>query len=103
MIYTVTLNPALDRSVEIPDFAPGAVNRIAAQRTDPGGKGINVSKLLARLGCESYPIIILAGHTGQLLEAALKKAGLSGCFLYTDGETRTNLKITDPAQQVFTL
>lgn len=102
MIYTVTLNPALDRSVEIPDFAPGAVNRIAAQRMDPGGKGVNVSKLLAHLGCESYPIIILAGHTGQLLEAALKKAGLSGCFLYTDGETRTNLKITDSAQQVTT-
>lgn len=50
MIYTVTLNPALDKTVQIPSFRLGEVNRISAMRTDPGGKGINVSKVLRELG-----------------------------------------------------
>lgn len=95
MIYTVTLNPALDKTVEIPGFQPNQVNRICAARTDPGGKGINVSKVVKSLGGESVAVGILAGNTGKCIEQALRKQEISCSFLYVPGETRTNLKIVD--------
>ena len=61
MIYTVTLNPALDKTVEIPSLTIDAVNRITTMRTDPGGKGINVSKVIAKLGGKSIATGILGG------------------------------------------
>ena len=67
MIYTVTLNPALDKTVEIPGMALDTVNRITEMRTDPGGKGINVSGVLAQLGCGSVALGFVAGETGAWL------------------------------------
>ena len=71
MIYTVTLNPALDKTVEIPSFTTDGVNRITSIRTDPGGKGINVSKVVAALGSTSRVLGILGGSTGQMISEAL--------------------------------
>ena len=71
MIYTVTLNPALDKTVEIPGMALDTVNRITEMRTDPGGKGINVSKVIAKLGGESCAVGILGGGSGKMLEKLL--------------------------------
>ena len=96
MIYTVTLNPALDKTVHIPSFRLGEVNRISAMRTDPGGKGINVSKVLRELGEPSVAAAILGGAAGQKIESALRALGIEGMYLFTEHETRTNLKIVDP-------
>ena len=96
MIYTVTLNPALDKTVEIPMFAIDKVNRVSALRTDPGGKGINVSKVIAALGGESVAMGILGGNTGRMIREKLIEMGLSCDFVTVPGETRTNLKIVDP-------
>ena len=76
MIYTVTLNPALDKTVQIPSFRLGEVNRISAMRTDPGGKGINVSKVLRELGEPSVAAAILGGAAGQKIESALRALGI---------------------------
>jgi 1-phosphofructokinase len=76
MIYTVTLNPALDKTVEIPNLTIDSVNRITTMRTDPGGKGINVSKVIDKLGGKSIAIGILGGNTGRAIQSALEKLGI---------------------------
>ena len=96
MIYTVTLNPALDKTVEIPSLTIDAVNRIVSMRTDPGGKGINVSKVIRKLGGKSVAVGILGGNTGRAILTALEEMGLTACFHFAEGETRTNIKIIDP-------
>ncbi|MCD8104047.1 MAG: 1-phosphofructokinase [Lachnospiraceae bacterium] len=102
MIFTVTLNPALDKTVEIPSLKVNAVNRILRMRTDPGGKGINVSKVIQKLGGKSIAMGILGGHTGRSIQTALTRMGLETDFIFADGETRTNLKIIDPTAHTTT-
>lgn len=96
MIYTVTLNPALDKTVEIPSLTVDAVNRITSMRTDPGGKGINVSKVIQKLGGASVAAGILGGDAGRAILSALTEMGLTTLFHFVEGETRTNMKIIDP-------
>ena len=102
MIYTVTLNPALDKTVEIEAFAVDTVNRITAMRTDPGGKGINVSKVIRELGGKSVATGILGGDTGRSILSALEVMGLETFFYFVEGETRTNLKVVDPVNHTNT-
>ena len=80
MIYTVTLNPALDKTVEIPSLTVDSVNRITTMRTDPGGKGVNVSKVIQKLGGESTATGILGGGAGKAAGAA----GAVKAFYYRD-------------------
>ncbi|MBQ9008202.1 MAG: 1-phosphofructokinase family hexose kinase [Clostridia bacterium] len=98
MIITVTLTPALDKTVTIPDFETGKLNRIASIRLDAGGKGINVSKVLGVLGMQSTAMGILGGSTGEWIEQQLRLAGILPDFVHVPRETRTNLKIIDPVR-----
>lgn len=102
MIYTVTLNPALDKTVEIPDFTLDAVNRITTLRTDPGGKGLNVSKVIQKLGGTSTAIGVLGGMTGRRIADAMDALGVQTDFTFVEGETRTNLKVVDPTHHTNT-
>ena len=97
MIFTVTLNPALDKTVTIPSFSVNTVNRVRQLRTDAGGKGINVSKCIGVLGGSSTALVILGGNVGRKIFSFLKEQpGIATLAVWTDGETRTNLKIVDP-------
>lgn len=102
MIYTVTLNPALDKTVEIPSLTVDSVNRITTMRTDPGGKGINVSKVIKKLGGESTATGILGGATGRAICSALEAMEIKTGFWFVEGETRTNLKVIDPVNHTNT-
>lgn len=93
MIVTVTMNPAIDKTVEIEAFQHGGLNRIQSVEYDAGGKGINVSKTIHALGGTSIATGFLGGNSGQTIENLLKREGISCDFLWIGGETRTNTKI----------
>lgn len=102
MITTVTLNPALDRTIEVGNFAIGTVNRVSAARLDAGGKGINVSKMIKTLGGGSRALGILSGRSGEYIREYLDRSGIENDFVFTDGETRTNIKIVDSLEHTNT-
>ena len=95
MIRTVCLNPALDKTAQVPGFKIDAVSRITELRVDAGGKGINVSKVIKELGGDSVAYALLAGDAGRALERMVTDAGIKVVAKYVDGETRTNLKVVD--------
>ena len=99
MIYTVTLNPAIDKTVVIENFTAGSVNRVGSVREDAGGKGINVSKCLKNLGETSVAAMILAGQTGDRLKRMLQELEIPVLQIKAEGQSRTNLKIIDPAKK----
>jgi 1-phosphofructokinase len=95
MIYTVTMNPALDKTVICNDFGVGKVNREQQMVVDPGGKGINVSKALSTFKCKSIAVGIVGGGTGNTLKTMLEHQQIHYDFVNVFGETRVNTKIID--------
>lgn len=94
MIYTVTFNPALDYVMQVPSFLPGETNRASGEELQVGGKGINVSLVLAQLGVKNTAMGFLAGDTGELLRARIEKLGVGTDFVFLPtGYTRINVKI----------
>lgn len=95
MIYTVTFNPAIDYVVRMDgDLAPGMTNRSASEEYYFGGKGINVSMVLAELGLKSTALGFVAGFTGRAIDEGVKEAGIDTDFIQLkEGISRINVKL----------
>jgi 1-phosphofructokinase family hexose kinase len=93
MIYTVTLNPALDRELTVAGLVFDTVLRATEVRVDCGGKGFNVSRMLAALGAASIALGFAGGRTGDVLQEELAAIGIATDFVRIVGETRTNVSI----------
>ncbi len=95
MIITVTMNPAIDKTVEIDSLVHGGLNRISKVTKDAGGKGINVSKTIKALGGESVATGFLGGETGASIRSILKKLVIQEDFVNIESETRVNTKVVE--------
>ena len=93
MIYTVTLNPSMDLIVEVDNLEKGIINRMNNDLRVPGGKSLNVARLLRRLGMPSVATGFLGGYTGQFIEDWLKMEDIQTSFIKIDDESRINIKL----------
>ncbi|MBE6836160.1 MAG: 1-phosphofructokinase [Ruminococcaceae bacterium] len=99
MIYTVTFNPSVDYYIKSESFNLGEINRTRDEQLFVGGKGINVSLVLKRLGVESVASGFTAGETGSLIEGELRKNGIKTDFVRVkNGFSRINIKLTTDTQ-----
>ena len=97
MIITVTMNPAIDKTIELDTFIHGDLNRIQKVILDAGGKGINVSKTIKALGGESIATGFLGGRNGEYIQEVLHKLSIQTDFVKNQEETRVNTKIVETA------
>jgi len=91
MIFTVTLNPALDRFIVIEQLLAEDTTHILSETPYAAGKGINVSRVLRELGGQSVALGLVGGYDGLKLEGLLINAGVMTDFTRISGETRTNI------------
>ncbi|GAA3152965.1 hypothetical protein GCM10020001_090690 [Nonomuraea salmonea] len=96
MILTLTLNPSLDRTIEISSLDRGAVIRAAAARLDPGGKGVNVSRALLANAVASRAVVPYGGDEGRQLVRLLAAEGLDMVTVPVAGATRSNVTLAEP-------
>jgi len=97
VIYTITFNPALDRTIWVEKIRPDDKNRIEREERFAGGKGIDVSRVLTTLGVSNKALGFIGGYTGEELEGRLLNEGVDCDFVRISGETRTNVIVSDIA------
>lgn len=102
MIITVTLNPALDHTIDVHKLQEGGLNRIIKSQIDPGGKGINVSKVLKHLNTESIAIGFKGGQAGHAFSQLLTDYALEYHFVNIENSIRTNIKVVDELTKITT-
>jgi 1-phosphofructokinase family hexose kinase len=103
VIYTVTLNPSLDKTLFFPQLALGELNRARQVRLDVGGKGFNVSRALLALGLRSVAVGFVAGGTGEYLRQGLEALDIGTDLVQlSDGETRANLTVVEESTGMIT-
>ncbi len=92
-VTTVTLNPAIDQTLEVEHFAVDQVNRVSSARSNAGGKGVNVSSCLADWGVCVCASGLLGNDNSELFSKLFQQKKIIDGFVRFDGETRTNIKI----------
>lgn len=102
MIITVTLNPALDKTICVSRLMINGVNRVEDTRLDAGGKGINVSKSVKALGGETLAMGVVGGESGLYIQHSMEKYGIPSKFCFVEAPTRTNIKIVDQSMHTST-
>jgi len=102
MIITVTLNAALDKTLEVPNFRVGRRHRAVEQTTMPGGKGVNLARALKRLGQPVIATGLAGGATGNMIVDALNDEAILNGFVRIREESRTNTAVLDPTTGVQT-
>ena len=96
MIVTLTLNPSLDRTVEVPFLERGSVIRTLDGHVDPGGKGVNVARALLANGVEARAILPVGGRVGRQVVELLEAEGVVMTSVEVGAETRSNLTLSEP-------
>ena len=102
MIITVTLNAALDKTLEVPNFTPGRRHRTVDQTTMAGGKGVNVARAIKRLGQPVIATGLAGGSTGNRIVDALNGESILNGFVRIREESRTNTAVLDPTTGLHT-
>ncbi|MBA2133888.1 1-phosphofructokinase [Capillibacterium thermochitinicola] len=95
-VTTITPNPAIDKTYWLEGLQPGRQNRVSRVRVDPGGKGLNIARLLKGYDLEVAAIGFFGGIIGRELIHMLRTEGVEITPVFVDGNTRTNTKIMDP-------
>jgi tagatose 6-phosphate kinase len=95
LIVTVTPNAALDHTLYLDELRPGHRHRVRSEHAQAGGKGVNVARVLARLGVAVRSVVILGGETGRAIHRDLERARLAPVVIAADGESRTCLEILE--------
>ncbi len=95
MILTVTPNPSLDRTYEVPSLDRGEVVRATGERVDPGGKGVNVSRAVAAAGRRTVAVLPLGGAPGALVADLLDAQGIEVAPVPVTGATRSNIALAE--------
>jgi 1-phosphofructokinase family hexose kinase len=102
MIITVTLNAAIDKTLEVPSFTPGRRHRTVDQRTMAGGKGVNIARAIKELGQPVIATGLAGGATGTRIVEALGEESILNDFLRIQDESRTNMVVLDPTTGLHT-
>lgn len=100
MILTLTMNPSLDRTIEVPELVRGALVRASGTRLDPGGKGVNVARALAAHKLPTCAVVPRGGPEGRQLCELLEEEGIDVCAVPVTGHTRSNVSLVEPDGEV---
>ncbi len=96
-VVTVTINPAIDQTITIPNFTAGAVNRVQSSQMDPGGKGINVASFLADFGQPATVTGFLGVDNDEIFRRIFERKGIEDRCVRIAGQTRIGVKVSDEA------